>query len=432
MNFRATISAAAGTDVRIATACIAIAVCLALTARVFAQKEAEAELAAEAASNSQEPQPDPSQGDFPNSFLPGNDPLFGPNVKLKESTEVDGEGAKPSQMPNLQEWQRKQRQLFDLQMAVEQKANEYRRAMENYQRLQPTPPAQQAEREAMLRQIEELRAHLAMMARGQQAKATPLPENAEFRVFRLRYVKAHDVAAALNSILGDAGPRIAIDERTNMLIIAGDERQHSVVKDVVQSLDEPGAVSKEDQPSETLQLRIVWLLDGVTGKEPTSSLVSPQVLEALQQLGFEAPSVVCQQVTTLTLGEDNRRGRFQFAVPVLVNGQLWQLGGNGQITPAAGERFAVQFDLAVQQQNIPNPQGGRLGGSIYTPLGHYTVMGTTTFVETSNLDPDPDPAIGGAAQQQQQQHLSAFVVYLDRAPEFPAAAPAAADQRSRR
>jgi hypothetical protein len=104
---------------------------------------------------------------------------------------------------------------------------------------------------------------------------------------------------------------------------------------------------------------------------------------------------------------------------VLIQSQPWQFEGQGIIEPMPENRFNVTFDLRFHQMRVV-PDGGRvpggesqIGGSIYTPLGHYTVMGTTTFVAQRDA---PD----GEGASQQQQNLSAFVVYLDRAREFPA------------
>jgi hypothetical protein len=91
----------------------------------------------------------------------------------------------------------------------------------------------------------------------------------------------------------------------------------------------------------------------------------------------------------------------------------------------ANERFHVEFNLSCQQVT-PNGQAfgqpSRLGGSIRTPLAHYTVMGTTTFVGQAEVPSpiDRQPGDSGTSSVVQNQHLSAFVVYLDRAKEFPA------------
>jgi hypothetical protein len=162
---------------------------------------------------------------------------------------------------------------------------------------------------------------------------------------------------------------------------------------------------------------MVWFLDIDEGMEPNDKMVSPQVVESLHELGFTSPKVVCQQVTTLTLsGDRSRRGSFNFTVPVLINSQPWQFEGNGQIEAMVDDRFNLRFDLEFREpRGTGDSQRGELGGSIYTPLRHYTVMGTTTFVRTDWLAPRQ---VQEAPPQ--RQHLSAFVVYLDRAREYPA------------
>jgi hypothetical protein len=161
---------------------------------------------------------------------------------------------------------------------------------------------------------------------------------------------------------------------------------------------------------------------------PPTAHVSREVVDALHELGFKDPEVVCQQVATFTVGDDNGPGEFQFLVPALIKSQPWQLEGHGEIRPAAGGRFNVRFDLHFRQTNLQQHPGmpaenapgqkGQLGGSILTPLGHYTVLGTTTVLAT---DMAAEPATGAPyGEAQQQQHLAAFVVYLDAAREFPA------------
>jgi hypothetical protein len=235
----------------------------------------------------------------------------------------------------------------------------------------------------------------------------------------LQHTKPQKLAEVLGPIFRNNAPRIAVDERANSLVVAGNESQLSIVEELAKTLDREIPEIKQGSIGETLQVRIVWLLDLEEGVEPSNKLISPQVIEALGELGLEHPKVVCQQVTTLTLGE-NRVGRYHFQVPVLIRSQPWEFEGQGEIEPMADSQFNLSFNLRFNHA-APQPAGGgpvrqgQLGGSIYTPLVHYTVMGTTTFVATS--DSKADPETGGALTE---QHLSAFVVYLDRAKEFPA------------
>jgi hypothetical protein len=322
-----------------------------------------------------------------------------------------------------------QRKQIEAQHA--EAAAQYRSALEELEKLRRRPAEAEAHRAALQRQLETARAQLAELAakqkQAQQAQAEPLPHDAQLRVYHLQHVKPQNLAEVLSHIFRSGAPRIAVDERANAMVVAGNEKQISIVEELAQTLDRPTEKAVEQRISETLQVRIVWLLDDINdGIEPTDKLVSPQVLEALGQLGFEHPRVVCQQVTTLTLGEENRVGEFRFHVPVLIGSQPWQFRGQGEIEPLSGERFRVAFDLNFHQlsvqQGASQVQQGQLGGSIYTPLGHYTVMGTTTFVaQTAVTTPfDEKPGDAGTGGVVQNQHLSAFVVYLDRAREFPA------------
>jgi hypothetical protein len=312
-----------------------------------------------------------------------------------------------------------------------------RRALVELEKARRAPAEAEAERAKMQAQLEAARAQLADLAarqkQAQRAQSEGLPEDTILRVYHLQHVKPQNLAEILAPIFRNNAPRLAVDERSNTLLVAGNEKQLSIVEELAQTLDRPTAVTESQSTGETLQVRIVWLLDINAGMEPTNKLVSPQVVEALGELGFEHPKVVCQQVMTLTLGEsdDDRRGQFNFQVPVLIQSQPWQLQGTGDIEPIAGDRFNLRFDLRFHH-SVPGRAGwrqvqqGQLSGSIFTPLGHYTVMGTTTFVAETDA-PVPDdklPGDDGTSGVVQNQHLSAFVVYLDRAREFPAEAQA--------
>lgn len=278
----------------------------------------------------------------------------------------------------------------------------------------------------LVRQQAQLQAAQLSAAVNQQQQSASLPKDGTFQVFPLRYGQAVETAQVLSEILGGTPMRLAVDGRTNSLLVFADKDTTEKIRSLVENLDARPVddKGKKAAPAETLQLRMVWLLDGIEdeGQAPPEELVGPQVVDALHELGFGEPKVVCQQVTTLTLSDDERRGNFNFQVPVLINSQPWQFDGSGEIEATADERLNVRFNLQFQQQNVEDRAGrsvrarsGQLGGSIHTPKGHYTVMGTTTFVATSRTVTED-----GIPKEKQQQHLSAFVVYLDRARTFPA------------
>ena len=358
----------------------------------------------------------------------------------EDKDQIDAESSSSDDEKALLKVIEEQRRAAEAQRA--EATEQYRRAMSEIEQVRRRGSDEaQAELAKAKEQLEMARTQLAEIAAKQQqelqTQAEPLPENTILRIYHLQHVKPQNLAAVLAPIFRNNAPRISIDDRSNALLVAGNEKQLSIVEELAQTLDrEIPEIAQEQNNQETLQVRIVWLLDINDGMEPTDKLVSPQVVEALGELGFEHPKVVCQQVTTLTLGErdenrrrrfgnddEDRRGRFNFMVPVLIQSQPWQLEGQGEIAPIAGDRFNLKFDLRFHQVATQRQvQQGQLGGSIYTPLGHYTVMGTTTFVAQTPapLPDDKQPGEVGTGGVVQNQHLSAFVVYLDRAREFPA------------
>ncbi len=309
-----------------------------------------------------------------------------------------------------------QQRLEELQKAQQQFASEYQKAMKELQESLPRTLQIDIKRQEAKQKLDAAQAEMAAISIAQsQAMGSPLPDNAAIGAFTLKYVRPEEIGQALHNITGGGGPRIAVDERTNTLLIAGNPKQMDVAQQLVKTLDQPG--KSQIETAETLQVRIVWLLDGVDGREPavrldtgsgqSDSFVSSQVVDALALLGFEKPGVVCQQLSTLTVGAGNRGSDFHFQVPTLIKGEPWQLEGQGKITLTPDDRYAMQFNIEVTQPN--NSQRCQVGGSIVTPLDHYTVLGTTTFVCAETKSEEEGP---------RAEHLSAFVVYIDRAKEF--------------
>jgi len=307
-----------------------------------------------------------------------------------------------------------QRRLKELQQQQEQILKKFEEAMRARSAITMSPrPGQDMEKK-----LTEARAQIAELSSKQNRMlqermiVAPLPENATLKAFTLRYVKPNEIGQTLQSITGGGGPRIAVDARTNALLIAGTDKQISVADQLVQTLDQPGADQKGKSP-ETLQVRLVWIVDGLgnaEGKNVEPPYVSPQVLDGLIELGFETPRVMSQQVSMLTLDKDRRRGQFHFQLPVLVQGNSLQFEGQGEISPTDDDRYALQFNLILRQ---PEKEECQVGGSILTPLAHYNVLGTTTFVQDRKT---PQP--GGGVIVEPKQHLSAFVIYLDHPREF--------------
>jgi hypothetical protein len=265
-------------------------------------------------------------------------------------------------------------------------------------------------RQEVKQKLDSAQAEMAAISIAQgQGMGSPLPDNAAIGAFTLKYVRPEEIGQALHNITGGGGPRIAVDERTNTLLIAGNPKQMDVAQQLIKTLDQPGK-SQQGKTPEVLQLRIVWLSEGMTDRDmspPSPTIISPPVTDALRELGMEQPQVVCQQLTSLTLIPGGPNGKYRFRVPTQIEDSTWEFQGEGTITPTADDRYAMDFNLSLTEPSSKTSQSSQLSGSILTPLAHYTVMGTTTFVA-----PAKDATVGKV------QRLSAFVVYLDRPKDF--------------
>ena len=190
----------------------------------------------------------------------------------------------------------------------------------------------------MMQQVQEAQAVAQLQALNQKMKSAPLPENALTRVFALKYGKPGELSRVLADIVGERGMRTGVDDRSNSLIVSADDKTMSIIDALVKRLDSPGGGSPSSNFSDTLQIRVIWLLDEMGNQDANESIVNSQVLEALKKLGFKSPGVISQQVASLTL-DDKNRGRFNFLVPVLIGAQPWKLGGNGMVTQERPESF---------------------------------------------------------------------------------------------
>jgi hypothetical protein len=315
-------------------------------------------------------------------------------------------GSAPSGPREIVEFQKR---MEELQKAQQQFASEYQKAMKDLQESLPRTVQMDIKRQEVKQKLDAAQAEMAAMSIAQgQGMGSPMPDNAALVAFPLKYVRPQEIAQALHDITG-GGERIAVDERNNTLLIAGSPKQMDVAKQIVQTLDQPGK-SQQGKTPEVLQLRIVWLSEGMTDRNmepPKASVVSPQVADALRELGMEQPQVVCQELTSLTISPADLHGKYRFRVPTQIEDSTWEFQGEGTITPTADDRYDMDFNLSLSEPVSKNPLSSQLSGSILTPLGHYTVMGTTTFVA-----PSKEATVGKV------QRLSAFVVYLDRPKDF--------------
>lgn len=319
----------------------------------------------------------------------------------------------------------KERQTLITDSAPAHEGNAPRAASVNLEQLRRQHQELQLHREVLAAEVELLRAESELAgAAGGGLPAT----NRAFKVFALKNVQAPEVARICHEVLSPGKAQIAVDERTNSLVVSTDELTIIAIEQLINAIDKPGAATgTQNEATETVRLRIVWVLDGLPeipgdGRlpQPVSEFLNEDVARSLEDIGFRSPAVVAQQISTLTLNQ-TRETPFQFSVPVLVTGEVWQFQGSGHLRGRTGDDdYWLQFGLQIKQPN--SSQQSQLMGSMVTPRGHYAILGTSTFVAPGppRGEGDGGGAGGFGTVMENSQYQSAFVVYLDRARSVPA------------
>jgi hypothetical protein len=247
----------------------------------------------------------------------------------------------------------------------------------------------------MRQKLVETEAHLAQaleeLKRLERDREQQPVQNGEFKVFSLRYLQVARAAEIIESMVDPGATRVAVDERTNSLVVFGAPDSMSVVEALLARLDVLGpdgggeesshgaAAESHSGAPRMLMVRVVWLADGLSeneGRRPEGVL--PQgVVESLVKLGLDDPRIVTQTVNALAASSDVPM-EFKAGVPVVLHGEHMHLQCLGHLRPTRGRQVEMELNISV-----PNC-GVDVSGSLAAPLGHYTVLGTGNAIKPSS------------------------------------------------
>jgi hypothetical protein len=249
----------------------------------------------------------------------------------------------------------------------------------------------------------ELKELTLKLAESESRNALPPLEEADIKVFSLRHVNAVQAAQTIDSLLGPGPVRVAVDERTNSLIVAGKSESLTVIEALLMRLDEQAgqsdeasAVAAEAQRAtraRSLLLRVFWLADGLAedeGKDPAEFLPA-SVTKALERLGLNNPRIVTQTVNSLAHAVDTKT-QFHSRVPVVLHSTPVELKCSGQLESLSSEQVKLLVEIILPTYQI------EASGSLVTPLGHYTVLGTANSVMA-------DPAAARAMNEERRRMM---------------------------
>jgi type II/III secretion system protein len=257
----------------------------------------------------------------------------------------------------------------------------------------------------------------------------------EVRMISLKYTQAHAFSEVLQNVIGgEPGTRIAVDTRTNSVIVSAPPNTLKTAETLAQALDSM-EVPEVDQPhsriftvpkerhnavmfllnqqniegilsargddgtiivtgkkaalekmasiigqAETaltvppMRVRVLWLVSGTA--EGVDKLPAPpkdldSVVQELSRLGIEKPRMAAQTLVNGSLGQD-----------LEANGSLTLPFANrffiyGQLNGAPPAAPSLQIRIEVLSPPEAGGGGAKLATQLTTPLGHYVVLGVT-------------------------------------------------------
>jgi hypothetical protein len=278
-------------------------------------------------------------------------------------------------------------------------------AQTKYLEKKPEQAAQAQQLQQVKDQLAEREKQMAALAKQMMDQRRPLPplENGQLKVYALGAVPARAASQTIESLFGAQVLRIAVDERSNSLIVYGKSDTLAAVDVLLTRLGEqavPAAGAEKAKQSaaapRSLLLRVFWLADGLpegVGQTPTDFLPE-SVIQAATKLGLVAPRLVTQTVNSLALGREDGVD-FSTNVPAILFEQPVGLTCEGRIKLVSDDRVRLEMGVHVSGPAI----NCDLNGSLATPLGHYMVLGTANSVMAENGRAWPamagDPGMAG-------------------------------------
>jgi hypothetical protein len=232
------------------------------------------------------------------------------------------------------------------------------------------------------------------MAKEERDRALPPLEDAELRIFHLKYITAARAAEAIETLFGADALRVAVDDRTNSLILLTKPESLKVMDALLMNLDREEAKDSDKKPPQppdasprpprSLLLRLFWLADGLPqqGKDP-AEVLPESVLRAIEKLGLVNPIFVTETVNALAVG-DEEAVQFSINVPALLDKRSVGIASRGELSLFNESRVVVRMEVEVFGRTM---ESSELRGSLKMPLGHYMVLGTANSVISESTNP---------------------------------------------
>lgn len=280
-------------------------------------------------------------------------------------------------------------------------------------------------------QVELQKAHEELkIAKRSISKSQPL-QSLPVSLFKLKYVRAAEVLDTMEHVLGNAA-RLSVAEPTNLLLVQAEEEQLVSIRNILTEIDQPESqvASGNDQNlPPAMMVRIFWLSDGEPSADAPSadSILPSSVCDALTKIGIYNPFLAAQGTTTFALQDEKTDPRSNFRLEKIPA----ELFGDQLFLTMLGE--ATSHDSGQPKLSLQCYSTKKIGdelininefmGSVVTPLDHYVILGTNSYVTNATTGMGRRMGMGGqfggeggyggrSEEKKPQQTVSQFAYVL--------------------
>lgn len=230
----------------------------------------------------------------------------------------------------------------------------------------------------------------------------------QLKIFALRYLQASDAASAISQVIGEEASRVAVDERTNSLLVNGEPEVLAVVEAILQNLDvaeSEGTPDEKPAAATSRRIAVYWLAtgNGFMSQHNMPESLTP-VLEELESLGMEDLQLVTQSIAAFDGAEFTVQSRVQLAGREFE----FQAQGEQQSSEVAGSA-AIDFDLSASEllpsliaqdseeepvqaalrelkrvhsrSSLGEAAAAQVSATVSAPAGHFVVIGATGLAD---------------------------------------------------
>lgn len=213
----------------------------------------------------------------------------------------------------------------------------------------------------------------------------------ELQIFHLKHADPDEAAAVISSLFDSNDARIAVDRRTNSVLVQAQREMLARIEAIFQKLDTPADknLTRYD-PGTTFRVRVVWLAT-IDADGPPDDL--KDVVALLSKVGVKGLRQVGQVIVNTTPD-----GRFQVRCSPVLNKRPADLEISGEFDQQQ-ETPTLKIELSASQAELPpatadGPPRRRgpekkplvdLQTVIAAPLGHYVVLGVAPVEKMTSV-----------------------------------------------